>query len=173
MCDLTSNSIAIVHNCSTITGRVQPLVYLHASKLNNFYLYRKILFLDNCQKTVMSESVLNWLTYFLLLLLLLLRLNQMLYYALCLSYHSNTSCFVCMSFVRLGHHNGSSSRLLGSKVGNSINCLSQGHSDALLHRESNQGFATFRLLARCLYQLSGTTPPPLLTAFFSYYIQRY
>jgi len=56
-----------------------------------------------------------------------------------------------MSFVKLGHHNG---RLLGPKVGNSIKCLSQGHSDALLHRESNQGFATFRLLARRLYQLS-------------------
>jgi len=46
------------------------------------------------------------------------------------------------------------SRLLGPKVGNSIKCLSQGQSDALLHRESNQGFATFRLLAWRLYHLS-------------------
>jgi len=41
---------------------------------------------------------------------------------------------------------------LGSMVRNS--CLSQEHSDALPHRESNQGFATFRLLARRLYELS-------------------
>jgi len=34
------------------------------------------------------------------------------------------------------------------QVGNSIKCLSQGHSDALPHRQSNQDFATFRLLAR-------------------------
>jgi len=33
-------------------------------------------------------------------------------------------------------------------------CLSQGHNDALPHRESNEVFATFRLLARRLYQLS-------------------
>jgi len=32
--------------------------------------------------------------------------------------------------------------------------VSQGHSDALPHRKSNQGFSTFRLLARRLYQLS-------------------
>jgi len=38
-------------------------------------------------------------------------------------------------------------------VGNNIKRLSQGHSDALPHRESNQGFATFRLLVRrhCLF----------------------
>jgi len=40
-------------------------------------------------------------------------------------------------------------RLYGPKVGNSIKCFSQGHSDALPHRESNQGFVTFQLLARC------------------------
>jgi len=45
-------------------------------------------------------------------------------------------------------------RLFGPKVGNSIMGLSQGLSDILLHWESNQGFATFRLLARCLHQLS-------------------
>jgi len=43
--------------------------------------------------------------------------------------------------------------LLGPIVGNIIKCLSQGHSDALPHRESNQGFITFRLLARRLYRL--------------------
>jgi len=64
-----------------------------------------------------------------------------------------------------------SGRLLGPKVGNSIKCLSQGHSDALPHRESSQGLATFDYLPgtptnwatpaplptelrRCLYQLS-------------------
>jgi len=31
-------------------------------------------------------------------------------------------------------------------VENSIKCLSQGHSDVLSHWQSNQGFATFRLL---------------------------
>jgi len=35
----------------------------------------------------------------------LLRLNQMLY-ALFLSHHSHRNCSICMSFVRLGHHNG-------------------------------------------------------------------
>jgi len=55
------------------------------------------------------------------------------------------SCSVCMSFVSWATTMG---RLLGSKVGNSIKCLSQGHSNAL------QSFATFRLLAWHLYQLS-------------------
>jgi len=45
-------------------------------------------------------------------------------------------------------------RLFGPKVGNSIKCLTQGHSEELPHRESKQGFATFRLLARRLYQLN-------------------
>jgi len=35
--------------------------------------------------------------------------------------------------------------------------FSQGHSDALLHRESNQGFATYRLLAR--RSTNQVTPP--------------
>jgi len=43
---------------------------------------------------------------------------------------------------------------------NSIKCLSQGHSDMLLHRESNQGFATFRLLAR--FSNNWTMPLPEL-----------
>jgi len=60
----------------------------------------------------------------------------MLYYALCLSYYSNTEAvlFACLSS---GWAN-TTGRLLGPKVGNSIKCLSQGHSDALPHRESNQ-----------------------------------
>jgi len=45
-------------------------------------------------------------------------------------------------------------RLLGPKVRNSIKCLSQGHRDALSHRKSSEGFATFRLLGRRLYQLT-------------------
>jgi len=35
-------------------------------------------------------------------------------------------------------------------MGNSNKCLSQRYSDALPHRESNQGFATFRLLYSAL-----------------------
>jgi len=34
-------------------------------------------------------------------------------------------------------------RLLGPKVENNIKCLFHGRSDALPHRESNQGFTTF------------------------------
>jgi len=45
-------------------------------------------------------------------------------------------------------------RLPGPQMGNSIKCLSQWHSDALPHRVSNQGFATFRLLARRSTNLS-------------------
>jgi len=76
----------------------------------------------------------------------------MLYYALCLSYRSNTEAalFACLSFGWAT----TTGRLLGSKAGNSISCLSQGHSDVLPHRELNQGFATFRLLARRHYLLS-------------------
>jgi len=57
--------------------------------------------------------------------------DQMLYYALCLSYHSNTEAvlFACHSS-RWATTKG---RLLGLKVGNSIKCLSQGHNDALSH----------------------------------------
>jgi len=82
---------------------------------------------------------------------LLFRLNQMLHHALCLSYHSNTQAvlFACLS----SGWATTTGRLLDPKVGNSIKCLCQGHSDELPHRESNQGFATFRLLARRLYQL--------------------
>jgi len=54
------------------------------------------------------------------------------------------SCSVCMSLSGWATTTG---RMLGPKVGNSIKCLSQGHSDALPHRESNQGFAIFWLLA--------------------------
>jgi len=71
----------------------------------------------------------------------------MLYYALCLSYHSNTEVvlFVCLS----SSWATTTGRLLGPKVGNNIKCFSQGHTDALLpHRESNHSLATFRLLVR-------------------------
>jgi len=40
-------------------------------------------------------------------------------------------------------------------MGNSIKCLFR-LSDALLHRESNQGFTTFRLLARRFYLVKST-----------------
>jgi len=77
----------------------------------------------------------------------LLCLNQMLY-ALCLSYHSNTDVlFACLS----SGWATKTGRMLGPKVGNSIKCLFQEYSDALPHRESNQGFATIRLLVRRLY----------------------
>jgi len=42
-------------------------------------------------------------------------------------------------------------RMLGPKMGNSIKCIYQGHSNALPHRESDQGFATFRLNSPSLY----------------------
>jgi len=74
----------------------------------------------------------------------LIRLNRMLY-APYLSYHSqHRSCLACLSS---GWAN-TTGRLLGPKVGNSIKGLSQRYSHALPHRESNQVFATFRLLAR-------------------------
>jgi len=55
-------------------------------------------------------------------LIFLLRLNPMLYYALYLSYHSNTETvlFVCLS----SGWATIKGRLLGPKVGNSIKCLS-------------------------------------------------
>jgi len=37
---------------------------------------------------------------------------------------------------------------------NGYKCLSQGYSNVLPHRESNQRFTIFRLLAQRLYQLS-------------------
>jgi len=74
----------------------------------------------------------------------------MLRYAMCLSYHSNTEAalFACLS----SSWAITTGRLFGPKVGNSIKCLSQGDSDALLHRESNLSFATFPLLVHRLYQ---------------------
>jgi len=67
-----------------------------------------------------------------------LRLNQMLSYALCLSYHSNTEAvlFACL----LSGWATTTGRLLDPKMENSIKCL---FGDTLPHRESNQGFATF------------------------------
>jgi len=84
---------------------------------------------------------------------MLLRLNQMLY-ALFLSYHSNTEAvlFTCI----LSGWATTMGRLFGSKVGNSNKCLSFPRTQrrATTSGISNQGFAMFRLLARCLYQLS-------------------
>jgi len=50
------------------------------------------------------------------------------------TYHSNTEAalFACLS----SGWATTTGRLLGTKVGNSIKCLSQGCSDALLHQES-------------------------------------
>jgi len=78
----------------------------------------------------------------------------MLYYALCLSYHSITEAalFACL----LSDWVTTMGRLLGPKVGNSIKCLSQGHSNALSHRELNQSFTTFRLLAQQLNHVAAT-----------------
>jgi len=55
------------------------------------------------------------------------------------------SCFVCMSFVRLGHHKGD---CLAPRWETALSkCLSEGHIDALPHRESKQGFANFQYYA--------------------------
>jgi len=50
---------------------------------------------------------------------------------LCLSFHSNTEA-VLFACLLLGWAT-TTGRLLDHKVGNSIKCLSQGHSDALPH----------------------------------------
>jgi len=75
---------------------------------------------------------------------------------LCVCHTTTTHKLFCLNFssgwaTTMG-------RLLGLKVGNSIKCLSQGQSDALLHQESNQGFKTFWLLAWCLTNWA-TLPP--------------
>jgi len=62
---------------------------------------------------------------------------------LCVCHTTPTQKLLCLHVFRQAG--------LGPKVGFSIKCLSQGHSDALLHRESKQGLATFRLQARRLY----------------------
>jgi len=72
----------------------------------------------------------------------------MLHYTLCLSYHDKTEA-VLFAYLSSGWAT-TSGRLLDPKVENSIKCLSQGHSNALPHRELSQGFATFRLLAQRL-----------------------
>jgi len=61
----------------------------------------------------------------------LVCLNQMLFYAVCLSYHSNTEAvlFACLS----SGWTTITGRLLGLKAKNNIKCLFQGHSDALPH----------------------------------------
>jgi len=74
----------------------------------------------------------------------LLRLNQMLSYALCLLYHSNTEA-VLFAYLSSGWAT-TTGRLLGSKMGNSIKCLSQGCSDAL--------FCNLSITIPALFQLS-------------------
>jgi len=56
------------------------------------------------------------------------------YHTMCLSYHVIPALFACL----LSGWATTMGRLLGPNVGNSIKYLSQGHSDALLHRELNQ-----------------------------------
>jgi len=59
-------------------------------------------------------------------------------------------------------------RLLDPMVGNSMQCLSEGHRDMLLHiRESNHGFATYRLLARRLYQSHDDSGSPVFETTLS------
>jgi len=66
-------------------------------------------------------------------------------YALCLHYSNKEAVlFACLS----SGWATAIDRLLGPKMGNSIKCLAQGHSDNLSHRESNQ-----RLLAHLLSNL--------------------
>jgi len=74
----------------------------------------------------------------------------------CRPYQSNTEAvlFACLS----SGWATTTDRQLGPKMRNSIKCLSQGHSDALPHRELSQGFTTFRLLAR--RSTNWVKPPP-------------
>jgi len=81
----------------------------------------------------------------------LLHLNQMLYYVLCMSYHSNTEA-VLLACLSSGWAT-TTVRLLGPKVGNSIKFLSQGHSDVLPHRESTK-VSHLSIISPVLYQLS-------------------
>jgi len=106
-----------------------------------------------------SHFNLSYQFKFLLLLagcyFLMLRLNQMLYYALCLLNHSSTEAvlFACL----LSDWATTTVRLLGPKVENSgkgKQVFFPRHSDVLPHREPNEDFATFQLLAQCLDQLS-------------------
>jgi len=78
------------------------------------------------------------------------ELDVVLCSASVITLHTEAVLFVCLS----SGWATTTGRLLGPKVGNSIMRLSQGYSEALTHRESNKVFATFRLLARRLYQLS-------------------
>jgi len=75
---------------------------------------------------------------------LLFRFNRI--HALCLQYHSNAEAllFTCFS----PGWATTTGRLLGRKMGNSIKCFSQEHSDVPPHREPNQGPENFWLPAR-------------------------
>jgi len=71
----------------------------------------------------------------------------------CTMHTTPTQKLFCLHVFRQSVLGTTKGRLHGPKMGNSTKCLSQGHSDALLHQKSNQGFVTFRLLSRRLYQL--------------------
>jgi len=74
--------------------------------------------------------------------------------ALCMSYHSNTEVvlFTCLSSGWIT----TTGSLLGPKMKNSIKCLSHEQSDALPHREFNQGFATFSEIDLGLLRQNGS-----------------
>jgi len=57
-------------------------------------------------------------------------------------------------------------RLLGPKMGNSIKCLSQGHSDALLHRESEPRFCNLSITSQALNQLSHAAAKVYLLSYW-------
>jgi len=69
--------------------------------------------------------------------------------ALCLSCHSNTERFCLQTFVSLGHHDGSTA---WPKAGTPR--LSREHSEAISHRESNQGFPNCRRMKARNYRTS-------------------
>jgi len=77
-------------------------------------------------------------------------------YALRLPYLSNTEVVL---FVRLST---ATDKLLGPKIVNSIKYVSQGHSDALPHRASNQDLATISITSLALYQMSHAAASDLL-----------
>jgi len=62
---------------------------------------------------------------------------------LCVCHTTPTQKLLCLHVFLSSGWAITTGRLLGPKMGNSIKCLFQEHSDAILHRESNQGFATF------------------------------
>jgi len=74
-------------------------------------------------------------------------------------YHSKTKAFLFACFS--SGWATITDRLIVPKVGNSIKCLSQGHSDALPQRKSNQGLITSTALCKLGYAAAGNTLIPL------------